>query len=114
MIQNPASEQPFDLPTYIVIDGIEYRIVRAKLEAEDGEFCAGTLRIRINENLPRPYERTILLHEITHACFEHAGSPGGSMLSEETVACLVSRRLLPILRDNPHVLAYLTATDDGR
>lgn len=108
-MQNPASPEPPDMPSRITIDGVPYVVCRAAMNDEDGEFCAASQQIKVQAGVPDDYARVTLLHELIHACFEHAGSP--EVLTEELVACMVSRRLLPILRDNPHLVAYLTADD---
>lgn len=96
------------IPDHVMIDGSLYFIQAADLETEDGEYCAASQTIRVQRYAPAPYKRVILLHELIHACYEHAGSPA-EPLAEEAVALLISRRLLPILRDNPELVEYLTA-----
>lgn len=102
-----ASKPGGYMPARIKIDGVQYDVDITNLDTEDGEFCATSLAIKVQADAPYETQRTILLHELVHACFEHAGSPP-EPLTEEHVACLISRRLLPILRDNPDLVAYLT------
>lgn len=95
-------------PFSVTIDGTSYLVLEDNLKDEDGEFCAASQVIRVQQAASVDYQRVVLLHELIHACFEHAGSPT-EPLTEEQVACLVSRRLLPILRDNPQLVAWLTS-----
>lgn len=96
------------MPPRVTIDGVLYDVRLVKLDAEDGEFCAASQAIKVQEGAGVAYQRVVLLHELIHACYEHAGSPPGP-LGEEQVACMISRRLLPILRDNPEVVRWLTS-----
>lgn len=94
----------------IKIDGAVYHVVLGGLPedgAEDGTFEPASQVILTRAMLRPYYSKVVLLHELIHACYEHAGAPE-QPLTEEQVACLVSRRLLPILRDNPELVKWLT------
>ena len=91
----------------IKVDDQDYVVFEKDMEEQDGEFCAATQTILLQKSATPGYKRVVLLHELIHACYEHAGSPP-EPLAEEQVACLVSRRLLPILRNNPDLVSYLT------
>ena len=94
----------------VVIDGQAYVIEDWPMQEEDGEYCAASQRIRVQKDAKPLYKRVVVLHELIHACYEHSGSPP-EPLAEEQVALLISRRLLPILRDNPNLVKYLTEED---
>ena len=97
------------LPAHVTIDGDDYLIGALPEDSEDdGNYHGADQCIRLKPFMGQGYTRTVLLHELIHACYEHAGSPS-EPLAEEQVALLVSRRLLPILRDNPELVQYLTA-----
>ena len=100
-------------PRSVSIDGTSYLVVEDNLTGEDGEYCAASQVIKVQQAASANYQRVVLLHELIHACFEHAGSPA-EPLTEEEVCCLVSRRLLPILRDNRELVDWLTNSEGGK
>lgn len=68
--------------------------------------------IAIEPDLPRRVERRVLMHELAHVCLEIGGwteeviAPGQY---EEVAACALERPLVSLWRDNPALVAYMTA-----
>lgn len=60
------------------------------------------------EPLPKAglVERSVLLHEVLHACFADSAYPM-SMKEEERVVATLTNPLLSALRDNPTLVQYL-------
>lgn len=77
----------------------------------DGQYHASSQTIEMRSGLPYHYGKYILVHEIVHGLFEHAGavSEGDEKFTEEQVACLIGRALPALLKNNPQLVAYLTA-----
>lgn len=71
----------------------------------------------IHPDLETNFLKTILLHEILHACFEFSGihelllsSPKVSNL-EEIIIRSMSNNLIMILKDNPKFAKFISYTD---
>lgn len=89
------------------------------LEEQDlGDTDVFNLKIRIPE-VAEPIVRSILLHELLHACYAAGGDLIGDLphrdgtQREESAIRALQEPLLALLRDNPHVATYLLHEDDG-
>jgi len=79
--------------------------------APAGDACGTThhpdLVIAIQPGRAEDYNRSILLHELLHACARAADLQAPED-TEETVVAALTGPLLQALRDNPALLEYLT------
>lgn len=111
---------PTRLPSSVRIGPVRYRITEDindfhksthRLEAgEANGVCDNEqLLIVINPEVDPQYKRTILMHEIIHACFSVAGQPrlDDQDANEERFIQSIDAWLVLVLRDNPRVLAYI-------
>jgi hypothetical protein len=100
-------------PAIILIDGFAYRVTRAMPEGSEsghGQYDADKQRICVRLGLAPHYERSVVLHEVMHGLWEHAGltAEGRAQPTEEEVVSALSYRLLEVLRSNPALVRYLT------
>lgn len=123
-------------PRYVRVGALTYRVITDVAEirkvsdqadiAADSEWSAFSdhdrLLIGINPNNPADVQRRDLLHEAVHCCLRLAGiwpnsyadvvakadGQHGGYTVEEFVVSAASAPLLGVLRDNPHLAAWLT------
>jgi hypothetical protein len=78
----------------------------------DGSASGGTdsesATIAIDPGKSEGYNRTVLIHEILHACLQTADINLSDKVEENVVRALTPT-LLSTLRDNPRLVGYLTA-----
>lgn len=119
-----------DLPTSIRVGPVMYRVTddhaefieRQHTDQRSGDY--GCTRgkeavIYLNPEVSADNKRLTLLHEAMHAA-GHTYGGGWSWKAlgktpsdrEERVISLLETPLLALLRDNPRLVAYLTATDE--
>jgi hypothetical protein len=95
-------------PTRVKVGPFDFRIEYVDLELADrsGSFEPKTLRILIDNDVPVPVQRHILLHELMHACVFVSDEPESE--TEEAYVRVISGQLLAVLRDNPKVATWLS------
>jgi hypothetical protein len=71
-----------------------------------GECDRHNLNIRVKEGMPPHLNREITLHEVLHACWDISSLPEDGVTEEQAVVRL-SKSILMVLRDNPHLAAHL-------
>jgi hypothetical protein len=72
-----------------------------------GECSFDKLRIFVRERLRRSKVQEILLHEILHAC-TYPNLNSEEKMTDEAFVNGVSPLLLQVLRENPHLVKFLT------
>jgi len=97
-------------PTTLRIGYRDYRVeVWPALTATSNERYAECDRvaqvIRVRDDLPKQFKAECLLHETLHAVYDMAGISEND--NEERVVTHMSTHLAQVIRDNPHLLAYL-------
>lgn len=104
----PRSKTPRPrFPESVQVGPVAYRVERATLPRNEfGQCNPFLLRVQVREDLPPAQARSVLLHELLHAVSDVfvAG------LKERQVRALEAG-LACLLRDNPRLVAYLTAPD---
>lgn len=98
------------VPTHVMVDGRRFSIEVDARHAHSGEYSATEERIWLNPDCKRGLPR-VLLHEILHACWDHAGLNNAPKVHkyEEAVVSAMADRLLSTLRANPAIVKFLTA-----
>lgn len=101
-------------PRTVKVGPLTYRIKPWKKRPANNARCWGlcdreTTTILIHEGLSLPREREVVLHEVTHAAFDTSGLSTKDDLPEELVVNDLTFAILGVLRDNPALVAYLTA-----
>lgn len=109
-------------PTTVTVGPHEYRVGRddhsTQVCSAGDSTCVGhtshaDLAIDLRTGLAPSFERETLLHETIHAAWYVAGLQASDVAPhEEHVVSTLAPALLQVLRDNPGLLAYLTA-DEG-
>ena len=76
-------------------------------------FKSGT--ITLDPRRPESGTRASLLHEVVHGVWQTVGLPSGNLdgYTEEIVVNALAEILSMVLRLNPDLLTYMTATDDA-
>lgn len=102
------TRQPF--PTTIRIGYSDFEIVdwnskEASSAGRYGECDKANAVIRVDTTYGSIKAASTLLHEILHGCFDVAGIDEAD--SEERTVTQLSNILTQVLRDNPHLVAYL-------
>lgn len=113
----------FTLPSYVRIGPFKYdiKIDRNTIIVHDdgdatthGMICHADQTIYIAENFPPSYMRWVLLHECLHGVMFHSGiNDSYKKHNEEEMVRYAGAALLALLRDNPMLVAFLTAEDDN-
>jgi hypothetical protein len=106
-------------PRSIMVDGVR---IQVRLKKRVGEFSgghgvggeyhrmsSGKPLIIIDSWMPSRATKATLLHELLHHCMERGGSPLSKTEEERVLDCIDSW-LFVALRENPELVAYLTAT----
>ena len=132
-----ANKQVADMPASIRVGSVTYRVIMdtAEVKAEsdaanargDGEWLAFSdhdkLIIGLNPERADDANRVSLLHELLHCALRHSGAcvntyadvvyeardRVGGLTVEEFGVAAIAGPLLSCLRDNPGLVAYLTA-----
>ncbi len=100
---------------------IEYDAAKLGLSAMDdhqdpawGRLSWAKGLILLDDRRPESGVRGALIHEIMHGVWELVGLPSGNLdgYTEEVVVNALSEILSMVLRLNPDLLAYMTATTD--
>jgi hypothetical protein len=70
-------------------------------------------RITVDPELPPSVAREVLTHEITHAIVDSSGLTDDPVIAkrEEHIVSMIAPLWLEVLRRNPTLVRYLTATD---
>ncbi len=98
-----------DFPASIRIGYRDYDVVELPAREGEGEGIYGRHsaflnRIEVRADV-KPFERAdTLLHEVLHGVWQMADLP---KKDEERCVTLISRGLTQVIRDNPHLIAYL-------
>jgi hypothetical protein len=106
------------MPESVKVGPYEYRIVSdaaGHMAAEkdqgvrlDGRGSAPEQEIHVNPQQATMYQRSTMIHEILHQVFVVAGT-GLDNEDEEKICRSLEGGLLGVLRDNPSLVAWLTA-----
>ena len=59
----------------------------------------------------RPYEQMTVLHEVLHAAWAATGLDDQTCDHEEVIVSTLAPVLLAVIRDNPDLIKYLTASE---
>jgi len=102
------------MPTWVRIGPQCYTILRRRFEKKRryhvGHIEYRKNRIQIADDVPSSRQREALLHEILHATCSATGINERLDADEaEYVVTALAPALLAVLRENPHVVAYLTS-----
>jgi hypothetical protein len=102
------------LPTSVIVGYRTYAIEELSVERSDADDIVGLhhnhppkIEVRTEGIAPEDAANT-LLHEILHACWEVGNLP--KRASEEKAVHMLSNQLAQVWRDNPQVVAWVTAT----
>jgi hypothetical protein len=71
-----------------------------------GHFEGSKLRIIVNPDTEADVQRSVLLHELLHACVFCGAEE--SIKDEESAVSVLTTPLFQVLRDNPKVVAWLS------
>lgn len=99
----------------VIVDQDQLDAMQARAGVEDPllGFCSSaTEAIYLAPDLGRHTERATLVHEIFHALVTNSGMGeqyGTRKVSEEEAILALDTGWLGVLRDNPKLVAYLTA-----
>jgi len=101
------------IPTQVNVLGIPYRITKPDRIMVDGQNGDGAVTynialIEIVDGMPIEVERPVVLHEVLHAMFKGQGQ--NDYRSDENLIEAIAHGMVQILRDNPALVAYLTAS----
>jgi cob(I)alamin adenosyltransferase len=101
------------IPTLVKIGAVDYKILLEGAEADEYGSCdTATQTIHISKNQTAQTVADTLLHEIMHAIWNESGIFILKRPSEETIVRTMSTWVRMVLRDNPHVAAFIfDATD---
>lgn len=104
-----------ELPHKVRIGAMDYTVepwsTREASSAGALGMCdANLLIIRIREDMVPMKKAEVLVHEILHGMWDSAGLHCGSDPEEEHVVSALAYQFLQVWRDNPELLAFLTAT----
>lgn len=106
-----ARAAPVKLPATVLVGPHYYTVSRVRRpstsKAVVGLCDNNDLTIRIKKPLPPTMEAEVVLHEVLHAVF--ASMRIVPKKGEEHCVDLLAPGLLQVFRDNPGLLAYLTA-----
>lgn len=96
-------------PFKIYFDHVKLAVMTADdgVKAAVGACNADKLEIVIDERLPEPRQRDVLIHEVLHAMWAFSGIRNADELTEEFVVDALSADLLYVLRVNPDFVEYL-------
>lgn len=111
-----ADKPRITFPQRIKVGPLTYRVKLWKKRPADNARNWGlcdreSCTILIHERLSRPRFREVLLHEVMHACYDTSGLTLKDDCPEEMVVNDLSFALLGVLRDNPDLVAFLTAKE---
>lgn len=104
------------LPKHIKVGPFDYRVKLWKKVPADNARSYGmcdrtTTTILIRKGMSPSREREVVLHEVVHAAYDVSGLTCKDDCPEEMVVNDLSFCLLSVLRENPKLVAYLTATE---
>lgn len=118
------------LPYAVLTDRAAINAASESADIDEGAEWAAfsdhdALVIGINPDNPLPVQQRDLLHEVIHCCLRYSGvEPNayarvvgkakerhGGYTVEEFMVAAASAPLLAVLRDNPDLTAWLTATE---
>lgn len=106
------------LPTSIRVGPYAYAVYEYPAHDRDAwgriSFRGHRIGVGVGDEVSDGARRTSLLHEVAHAIHELAGineSDVGWPKTEERYIGATAALWLMVLRDNPDLVAYLTATD---
>ncbi len=96
---------PFD----IYFDHVRLAVITTNdnVQAAVGASHSDQLRIVIDDRLPEPRQRDVLIHEVLHAIWSFTGIRNADELNEELVIDALSAPWLYVLRVNPDFTEYL-------
>lgn len=100
------------VPGVIRVGGMDWTIVmwttqQAALANARGQCDKDQLSIYLEADLPIQQEVRVLLHELLHAAW-FVGALRDTEAGEELVVSALSFQLVPLIRDNPPLIKYLT------
>ncbi len=72
-----------------------------------GMFAPNSARIYVEPRQDYDYAKMALLHEVLHCCLHASGADTDKTIEEHYIS-VMSPVLLQVLRDNPHLVAFLT------
>ena len=102
-------------PTSVRVGPLDFEVVVVngdELEDHFGDMHPDSLRIRLMEGIAPGLERETLMHELMHAAYYASGLREYETEHEEREVTALALALLAMLRNNPELVAYLTA--DGQ
>ena len=82
---------------------------RVRAAGHAGNSEAQQLLIQLDTDQPHTQLADTLIHESLHCMWNQTSLPAGLSAEEEAVVLALSPLLLGMLRDNPELVAYLTA-----
>jgi hypothetical protein len=106
------------LPRKLTIDGVTFRVRYHERRAakpmpggypEAGKYHRKRREIVIWHGMPIELDRDTLLHELLHLLLDLADDCALTDAQEEMAVTLIAPWLLRVLRDNPKLVAFLTA-----
>lgn len=105
------------LPTTIRIGWLDYSVeewpaLEALSDGKEGDCDKSNSVIRVCTAYGPVRSAEVLLHETIHACWDMGSL--GSRESEERVATVLAKQLAQVWRDNPKLVAFVSAALHGR
>ncbi|MDQ3541023.1 MAG: hypothetical protein M3440_10070 [Chloroflexota bacterium] len=97
------------LPDRVIVGPYTYSVQAAYKETNWGHVDMTQQRITIDQDLQPERQRICLMHEVIHACNDIAGVRDDD--TEERMVTYGAPLIVQVLRDNPALVAYLTAED---
>jgi hypothetical protein len=100
------------LPSHVIVGYRTYRIeewspVAASGAGNFGEACHSSAMIRVRCDLDAAEVGNTLLHEILHCCWRDGALANDD--DQERVVTVLANQLMQVWRDNPAVVAFLSA-----
>lgn len=79
----------------------------------DGHYDPSGERICVNPELPPARQRVVLLHEVLHVAWFYGGLSNffENTKQEEAIVDVLAKQLVPLLRENPRLVEFLTAPE---
>jgi cob(I)alamin adenosyltransferase len=97
-----------DIPTVVKVGAVDYRIVLDGTSADEYGACdTATQTIHLSKNQTAQTVADTMLHEIMHAIWNESGIFMHKRPTEETIVRTMSTWTKMVLRDNPHVAAFI-------
>lgn len=100
------------LPTSVRVGALDYAVKVWNKQAADNTGAYGlcdrsSCTILVRTDVPEQKVAEVLLHEITHAAYDGLGLNTKQVRDEEEIVNSLGYIHLQVLRDNPHLTAYI-------